>query len=333
MKPSDFPMRYIFSVIAVFIFPGNVTIAIAGDIDPKPAIQQFKTEMANKHGFDRNYLDTVFSKVKLRDSIIKAISKPAESKPWHQYRKIFLTESRIQGGVKFWNQHQATIAKVAEKYGVPEQIMIAILGVETRYGGNTGAYPVMDAISTLAFLYPKRSAFFRSELEQFLLLAREEGVNPLNLTGSYAGAMGLPQFMPSSYRHYAVDFDHDNQRDIWKNTADTLASIANYFVKHGWQPGQSVAFKVNLDKANADSFLSTDLKPAIKAQQLKQAGIQLDSTIKPDELVKLLEYELEKGHEYWIGLHNFYVITRYNHSQLYAMAVYQLSQAIKKRKQ
>ncbi len=320
----------IISICYLFI---GISVCLADEIDPKSAIQKFKSEMVDKHGFDTQYLDNVFAKIELRDSIIKAITRPAEGKPWHQYRDIFLTESRINGGVEFWGKHEKTISKVAEKYGVPAEIMIAILGVETRYGGNTGSYPVMDAISTLAFLYPKRSAFFLSELEQFLLLAREEGVNPLSLKGSYAGAMGLPQFMPSSYRHYAVDFDDDNQRDIWKNSADTLASIANYFVKHGWEQGKPVAFKVVVNQVDPASFLTDDLKPELSAQQLIQAGIQLDSSINPDGLVKLLKYEHVDSDEYWVGLKNFYVITRYNHSQLYAMAVFQLSQEIKKRKQ
>ncbi len=317
----------------IFISVLNVmSVAVADKIDPQPAIQQFKTEMHKQHSFDMQYLDNLFAKIELKDSIIKAISKPAEGKPWHQYRNIFLTESRINGGVEFWNKHEKTISDVAEKYGVPAEIMIAILGVETRYGGNTGSYRVMDAISTLAFLYPKRSPFFRSELEHFLLLAREEGVDPLSLTGSYAGAMGLPQFMPSSYRHYAKDFDDDNQRDIWNNPADTLASIANYFVEHGWQKDKAVLFKIAVDTNTARPFLNDELKPLIPAEQLRKAGIQLDSTINQEEVLKLLQYELEDGHEFWVGLKNFYVITRYNHSQLYAMAVYQLSQEIYHRK-
>ncbi|MEE9412783.1 MAG: lytic murein transglycosylase B [Methylococcales bacterium] len=309
-----------------------IQVVIANEIDPQPAIQQFKTEMFHKHSFDKQYLDNLFAKVKLRDSIIKAISKPAEGKPWHQYRNIFLTSSRIEGGVEFWNKHETTLNKVAEKYGVPAEIMIAILGVETRYGGNTGSYPVLDALSTLAFLYPKRSPFFRKELEHFLLLAREEGVDPLSLNGSYAGAMGLPQFMPSSYRSYAVDFDDDNQRDIWNNPADTLASIANYFIKHGWQQDKPVAFKVTMNKEIATPFLNDDLKPLAQAEQLRKAGIQLDNTINQNDAVKLLKYDLENSDEYWVGLKNFYVITRYNHSALYAMAVYQLSQEIRNKK-
>ncbi|MEE9345036.1 MAG: lytic murein transglycosylase B [Methylococcales bacterium] len=321
--------------LTVIIFISLLNIiqtVIADEIDPKPAMQQFKTEMHNQHGFDKQYLENLFAKIELRDSIIKAISRPAEGKPWHQYRNIFLTNSRIKGGVEFWNKHETTIRKVAEKYGVPAEIMIAILGVETRYGGNTGSYPVMDAISTLAFLYPKRSPFFRKELEHFLLLTREEGVDPFSLKGSYAGAMGLPQFMPSSYRSYAVDFDGDNRRDIWTNPADTLASIANYFIKHGWQQNKPVAFKVTVNKNTATPFLNNDLKPLTQAELLRKAGIQLDSTIKQDDAVKLLKYELEESDEYWVGLNNFYVITRYNHSALYALAVYQLSQEIRNQK-
>jgi membrane-bound lytic murein transglycosylase B len=326
-------MKQLSVIIIIACLLSNISAVIADTIDPKPAIALFKAEMIKTHGFDQQYLDTLFAKIKLRDSIIKAISKPAEGKPWHQYRDIFLTESRINGGVEFWIKHEKTIADVAKKYGVPAEIMIAILGVETRYGGNTGSYPVMDALSTLAFLYPKRSRFFRSELEHFLLLVREEGVDPLSLTGSYAGAMGLPQFMPSSYRHYAVDFDDDKRRDIWKNPADTLASIANYFVKHGWQRNRPVAFKVTVDANSVTPFLNDDLKPSTQSQQLAAAGISLDDSIGPDEPIKLLQYQLKNGTEYWLGLKNFYVITRYNHSQLYALAVYQLSQEVLKRKQ
>ncbi|MCH9696955.1 MAG: lytic murein transglycosylase B [Gammaproteobacteria bacterium] len=318
-------------IYLVLLF-GIPPLVVAKSSDTESAIEQFKNKMVAKHSFDKHYLDHVFSKLELRDSIIKAITRPAESKPWHEYRKIFLTRSRIKGGVEFWNKHEQAISDVASHYGVPAEIMVAILGVETRYGGNTGSYPVLDALSTLAFLYPKRSRFFRSELEQFLLLAREEGVEHKDLTGSYAGAMGLPQFMPSSFRNFAVDFDDDKRRDIWTNPTDTLASIANYFIKHGWLSGQPVALRLNTDSAKLQAFLTDGLKPTLKAGQLTEAGISLAPQIKSEDLVKLLEYDTEQGKEYWVGLENFYTITRYNHSQLYAMAVFQLSQEILNRK-
>jgi len=297
-------------------------------VEESELLNGFVDKMAGRHHFDEAQLKDLFKAVEIKQNILKAISRPAESMPWHKYRKIFMTESRINAGVKFWQENKAVLATVEQQYGVPAEIITAIIGVETRYGGNTGSYRVIDALSTLAFAYPKRSKFFLSELENFLMLTREENMNPLNPLGSYAGAMGVPQFMPSSYRNYAVDFDQDKKRDIWGNNADVIASVANYFAEHQWQRGGAIAFPVSYENDRYKQALSDGLKPDISVEKLQQMDIGTPEQLRKKDKVKLLRFEQISGDDLWVGLHNFYVITRYNHSPLYAMAVYQLSQAI-----
>jgi membrane-bound lytic murein transglycosylase B len=214
---------------------------------------------------------------------------------------------------------------------VPAEIIIAIIGVETRYGQHAGRYRVIDSLSTLAFDYPPRSKFFRSELKQYLLMTRDENVDPLSLYGSYAGAMGQPQFISSSYRRYAIDFDGDGKRDIWQNSADAIGSVANYLSIHGWQRGQPVTAQLT-DKPGDASLLNRSLEPYVKVAELTKEGLKLPLALPDNEDVTLMSLEGAKGDEYWLGMNNFYVITRYNHSALYAMAVYQLSQAIRKKR-
>jgi membrane-bound lytic murein transglycosylase B len=254
--------------------------------------------------------------------------------PWYRYRKIFLTDARIAQGVTFWRENAQALAAAEQKYGVPAEIIVAIIGVETSYGTHTGKHRVIDALSTLAFAYPPRSAFFLSELENYLLLCRDEHFNPLELTGSYAGAMGMPQFMPSSFRAYAVDFDHNGQRDIWHNTGDTLASVANYFAQHHWQTGDMVAIRMTAQGKKYQSALNmSDLKPNLRHSDLELLNLTTSRSYPFDAKVKLLSFEQpQHGEELWAALDNFYVITRYNHSPLYALAVYQLSQAILNKK-
>jgi len=281
--------------------------------DQLPDVEQFIDEMVVKHGFDRAELENVFDQVEVKDAILKAISRPAEkSKPWYEYRNIFITDSRINGGYEFWQQHKEALEAAEKQYDVPAEIIIAILGVETRYGQHMGGYRVIDALSTLAFRYPPRSPFFRSELEKFLVLTHEEKISELEPVGSYAGAMGLGQFMPSSYLAYAVDFDGDGHRDIWTNPTDAIGSIANYLKLHGWVPGH-------------------DLKPAFTRQQLEQAGFSLSQVPTGDDVLSVVGLTQQDGEEYWLGRQNFYAITRYNHSRMYAMAVYQLAQAIREK--
>jgi len=312
-----------------FIISSNASAAI----EETELFNGFISKMVSQHQFDEAELKQLFKSVDIKQNIIKTMQRPAEGMPWHKYRKIFMVDKRIKGGVKFWQQNEATLSAVEEKYGVPAEIITAIIGVETYYGGNTGNHRIIDALSTLAFAYPKRSKFFIGELEHFLLLCREEKMNPLEPLGSYAGAMGIPQFMPGSYRAYAADFENDAKRDIWNNPADAIASVANYFVKHHWRNGESIAFKLKTEGEAYKQALSRGLKPVMPWSELQALAVTAEQEIAADEKIKLLAFQQQKAEDLWAGLHNFYVITRYNHSPLYGMAVYQLSQEIYNLKQ
>ncbi|OAI08429.1 lytic murein transglycosylase B [Methylomonas methanica] len=304
----------------------------SAEVAETDSFKQFIHNLVKQQHFNEAELRNLFKAVQIQQPILDAMSKPAEGKPWFQYREIFMTEARIAGGVQFWKDNEAALKAVESQYGVPAEIIIAIIGVETKYGAHTGKYRVIDALATLGFAYPPRSEFFLKELEQFLVLAREEHMDPLQPMGSYAGAMGLPQFMPSSFRGYAKDFDLDGKRNIWTNSADAIASVANYFVRNQWQPGGAVAYPVT---ARGDAYrqaLGKGVKPDTNVGELRRLGVDVPTQLAASETVKLLAYQQQVGEDLWVGLHNFYVITRYNHSPLYAMAVYQLSQAIAARK-
>jgi membrane-bound lytic murein transglycosylase B len=297
--------------------------------DLQAEVDAFVDEMAREHGFDRTELSALMERAEFEQSIIDAMMRPAEAKPWYQYRPIFVTESRIRDGVKFWQANEGILERVSAEYGVPPEILVAIIGVETRYGGYTGRHRVLDSLHTLAFGYPRRATFFRGELEAFLLLAREEGIDPVEAKGSYAGAMGKPQFISSSYRAYAVDYDDDGRRDLWDSNADVIASVANYFTRHGWRRGSPVTVRVRGVDSSHRSLVEAGMKPSLRVEELREAGLEFDPEIDAEALASLIELDTGPGKEYWLGLHNFYVITRYNHSNLYSMAVYQLSQAIR----
>jgi len=295
-----------------------------------PQSREFIQEMSDKHDFSAGKLEALFSQVEHKQNIIDAISRPAESKPWYQYRPIFVTASRIRQGVEFWHQNEALLEKAEKEYGVPPHIIVAIIGVETRYGRHSGNYRVIDSLSTLAFDYPPRASFFRKQLETFLIMAREEKRDPLDFLGSYAGAMGMPQFIPSSFRAYAVDFDKDGHRDLWDNTSDVIGSVANYFARHKWQRGEPIATRATLQGAPPQALLDKGYKPSIELGKLKAMGIEPVTNYNDKEEVALISLESSPSHQqYWVTLNNFYVITRYNHSPLYAMAVYQLGEAIR----
>ncbi len=297
-----------------------------------PGLTNFIDEMEQEYGFDPGKLTQLFSDVEVKDAILKAISRPAEkSKPWYEYRNIFIQEKRIKGGVKFWQQYQQALQQAEQQYGVPAEIIIAILGVETRYGGNMGRYRVVDALSTLAFRYPPRSKFFRSELKHFLLLTREEKIPLLKPIGSYAGAMGLGQFMPSSYREYAVDFDGDGKRDIWTNPVDAIGSIANYIKRHGWIAGETIAHQTSLSASVPKALLDKGYKPSLSREELVAAGVSLEGVPGGSDKLALISLTQKDGEEYWIVRQNFYSITRYNHSRMYAMTVKQLAELIRDR--
>ena len=287
-------------------------------------VNKFINEMVKKHKFKKRYLESLFANAKVYDSILEAIARPAEGKPWYEYRPIFVTKARTQGGINFWKKNAAALARAEKKYGVPQEIIVAIIGVETRYGKHAGRYPVFDALATLAFGYPPRAKFFRSELEQFLLMIHEEQMDSKDLLGSYAGAMGMPQFISSSFRRYAVDFDGDGKRDLWNSIDDVIGSVANYFSEHGWIKGASVTFPVTV--TDTSIVKGNKLKPYITVDELEKKGVKIKSDVDGKEMVTLLKFEGKAGDEYWIGLKNFYVITRYNHNEMYAMAVFQLSE-------
>lgn len=293
-----------------------------------PAAAQFIEEMATRHNLPREEVTALLARAQRQQSILDAISRPAEAKPWRDYRPIFLTRARIDGGVQFWNANAQILADAERQFGVDARVIVAIVGVETRYGANTGKYRVLDALCTLGFDYPKRAEFFRKELEQFLLLTREEHVDALDALGSYAGAMGQGQFIPSSYRRYAVDFDGDGKRDLWHSERDVLGSVANYFKEHGWQQGAPVVARAHVAGTAYKALLEKGLQPHMRAGDLARYGVRSDTPIAPDTQVALVELEGADGPEQWIAFNNFYVITRYNRSPLYAMAVHQLSDEI-----
>ncbi len=295
-----------------------------------PDTQVFIGEMVARHGFNRTELVKLFSQAQRRDDILVLMSKPAEKRlRWFEYRKIFLTQDRIEGGAAFWKKHVKILDRAAASFGVDPQIIVAIIGVETRYGKITGRHRVLDALSTLAFDYPPRSKFFRKELEQYLLLWREEDIDLVGTRGSYAGAMGYGQFIPSSYRAYSVDFDLDGKRDLWNSPDDIIGSVANYFRVHGWEPGGPVAIPASVSGEKHQAILDLGYKPGTMLGIMRREGIIPVKSL-PDSLIgALLSFEQQDGPEYWIGFNNFYVITRYNHSPLYAMAVYQLSEKIR----
>ena len=296
-----------------------------------PELDEFIDEMVEEHAFDRAELETLFAQVEVKDSILKAISRPAEkSKPWYEYREIFLDQARINAGVAYWKKHADTLKRAEKELGVPAEIILAILGVETRFGGNMGSFRVVDALSTLAFRYPPRSPFFRSELKNFLILTREEEMSQLETVGSYAGAMGLGQFMPSSFREYAVDFDNDGHRDIWNNPTDAIGSIANYLRRHGWQPGESIVHATEYEGNDLPlDLIDRGLKPTVTREELRKSGLSTDKLPEGEDAITVFSLTQPDGEELWLGRQNFYAITRYNHSRMYAMAVIQLSEAIR----
>lgn len=299
-----------------------------------PKAKKFIARLSEKPEFERQQLEKLLSRAHKKQSIIDAMSRPAEkSKPWYDYRKIFLGKKRISKGVQFWLQHEETLNRASEEYGVPAEVIVAIIGVETHYGRITGNYRVIDALSTLAFDYPKRSKFFTKELEHFLHLSQEQQQDPLGLKGSYAGAMGYGQFMPSSYRSYAVDFDGDEIADIWNNPTDAIGSVANYFKRHGWKSGGEVVLEAVVAEGAPTDLSNQSLKPKYTLGSLAKAGFSNTSVFSPETPASLVKLELKSGDKYWLGLQNYYVITRYNHSRMYAMAVHQLSQKILKQYQ
>ncbi len=300
-----------------------------GDYRYRADVENFISKVAASSDYDEAELIELFSQVKHQRELFELMDKPAEKLEWHQYRKIFLTEKRINAGIKFWKENRTLISQIEKKYKVPAEIIIAIVGVETFYGIYKGKSPVFDTLVTFAFDYPKRARFFTRELEQFLILSKENQLDTRAIMGSYAGAMGMPQFIASSYRSFAVDGDGDGKANLFESLPDILASVANYFKKHGWAEGQPIAYPISLQKKKPKADIEPAMKPDHSWKDLSAAGFTSKTPLDDQLEVALLKFEQKDHAEYWAGLQNFYVITRYNHSPLYAMAVYQLSQKLK----
>lgn len=303
--------------------------AFAIDVERKD-VSEFIDSMVANHDYDRATLVAALADAQSQQNILDAISRPAErTKTWQEYRAIFLTEQRISAGVDFWRENEASLKRISNETGVPCDILVGIIGVETYFGRITGKYRVIDALTTLAFDYPPRSSFFRRELEQFLLLVREEDMNVTDATGSYAGAMGRPQFMPSSYRAYAVDSSTDGKRDIWADWEDVIGSVANYFVAHGWKSNDQVVAEAKLSKPWKGKPPKNLLSPEETVQSLSSKGVMFATELPDDHKTQLIRLDGAQGDEYWVGFHNFFVITRYNRSVMYALAAHQLGREIR----
>ena len=304
------------------------TAAAAASFDERPEVKSFIGELVERHGFDAAKLGRVFARAQRLDAPLQLIL-PAERPSWQDYRAQFLNESRIARGAAFWKVNRKVLARAERKYGVPASIIVAILGVETNYGRNMGRYRVVDALATLAFDYPPRASFFRGELEQYLLLARESRVDVFALQGSYAGAIGIPQFMPGSVRRYAVDFDGDGAIDLRRSSADAIGSVANFLREHGWKGWEPVLLRAKL-APDAALFTDGSLRPRHRLGDLVAAGVALDPAPSSEDALGAV-VTLEG--DYRVGMQNFYVITRYNRSAFYAAAVADLADALAARVQ
>jgi len=295
-------------------------------------VRAFSAEMQKKHGFAAAWVDAVLADAVSQPKIIERMSKPAETVlTWHRYRGMMLTEERIAAGSRFWTEHRDRLAEVERDTGVPAHVIVGIIGVETYYGRITGKDRVLDALATLAFDYPPRSTYFRRELEEFLLLAREEQFDTAKVLGSYAGAMGRAQFMPSSYRALAKDGDGDDKRDLWGSWDDVFASIAHYLAKNGWRRGEPVAAPAALWFPRADGLVAGTLRPNSTVKALRDNGLRFETTQDSKDPALFIRVDGEHGPEMRAGFHNFGVITRYNTSILYALAVEDLGRRIEAR--
>lgn len=295
----------------------------------KPEVKIFIKEMVKKHKFREAELNSLFNTIKERPTVMKKVRAPLEQRPWHTYQMLFVTEWRIRKGVEFWNTYQDVLTKAEKKYGVPANIIVATIGIETKYGQHTGEYPVIDALANIGFSSSPRAAFFRSELEEFLLLTKEQHLDPRKVYGSYAGAIGQPQFMPSSYRRYAVSYEGSKKIDLSHNINDIIMSIANYYKQKGWQTSEPVALPASLvnNKFHFYQGKKNDVQ-IISKSMLSGYHIADKKSIIKNKSYKIIELQNYWGNEYWYGFHNFDVIKRYNSSDLYAMAVFQLSHYI-----
>lgn len=311
-------MRLLFTLMLLLAVPCAQAVEL-------PGIPQFIDEMVSKHQFKRDELVRVFQRAQYRQAVIDAISAPATIKPWTEYRASFVNGQRISGGLQFWLRYADALQRAEKEYGVPQEIIVALIGVETSYGRNSGKFSALDALTTLAFDYPRRADFFRGELEQYLLLTREQGLDLFKVQGSYAGALGIPQFMPGSYRKYAVDFSGEGKIDLLHDPVDAIGSVANYLKQYGWLNGAPVAVRASACGGDCAGRLGE----AHSVAEWMAAGVKPDREIAADMKARLMDFTVADGKEFWLAFGNFDVITRYNNSDFYAMTVFQLAEALR----
>ncbi len=296
----------------------------------KPDVRKFIGHMVRTHGFDPRALRDLFGSAHLNPDVLRAISAPTTSRPWYQFKALCVDDAQIADGLRFWNENAAVLERAQRDFGVPEAIVVALLGIESRYGRYAGGYRVIDSLYTLSFEWPKRADYFRGELEQFLVLSREQGWDPALVEGSFAGALGWPQFMPSSYRRFAVDYSGDGKIDLWSDTADIVGSVASYLREFGWKEGQPVAAPARVDMGDPKPLLlDLGLKPQLSVARWQERGVQSAPGVTGALPASLFSLVLMDGPEYWFGFENFYALLRYNRSRNYAMAVYQLGEEIR----
>lgn len=317
-------------LIGIFlsILPIN---ALASSFAERADVKEFIEDMALKHNYNKNSLYNIFNKYDSSQEVLSKLSKPYESLTWPKYKKLFITKQRINDGVKFWKEHAKAIAQAQKEFQVPAEIIVAIIGTETSYGKATGNYPVLQSLATIAFDYPKRSSFFKKELEEYLLLVKEQNLDPITMKGSYTGAIGIPQFMPSSYRKYAINLNNkDGKIDIANNTNSAIASVANYFKMHGWEPNGKIVHKAKVSGNSYKNIISATVeKPKYTINKLRKNNIHYSANLQPQLKLSLIELDLGNKKDYFLVENNFYVITLYNKSYNYAMVVYELSKALK----
>jgi membrane-bound lytic murein transglycosylase B len=324
-------VRAIAACAALLLAAAHGPVSAAASYAKRDDVGQFIATMVQKHGFSKKKLESMFGRVQAQPAVLKSMTlAPESSRAWQSYRAIFVNPTRIEAGVRFWNRQAQALERASAEFGVPEEVVLGIIGVETTYGRNMGSYRVIDALTTLAFDSPNRAEFFRSQLESFLLYTRETNTDVFRMKGSYAGAIGIPQFMPGSYRRFAIDYDGDGRRDLADSPADAIGSVANYLREHGWQRGQEIAVPATVESASARLLVDSGFKPLYRAADLASFGVKPAHGLDDDMLCSLIELESpSQPSEYWVGLHNFWVLTRYNRASFYGIAVLELGRAVK----
>lgn len=315
---------------ALVVMPATPWPARAASVaSPPPEVGAFAAEVAERNGLSAGEVRALLGQARVQTAILRAMMQPATARAWREYRPVYLNAKRIAGGIAFWDAHRETVESASGEFGVPAELIVAIIGVETFYGRVIGTHRVLDALYTLAFAYPPRAELFRSELEQFILLSGELKVNPLRLRGSFAGAMGIPQFLPSSYRKFAVDFDRDGRVDLWRPT-DAIGSVGNYFRAFGWRTGAPVIAAADVAGSEYRSLVERGIKPELAVRRLRELGVTPRAELDGEAPAAVIETEGVDGLEHWVALENFYVITRYNRSVNYALAVHELAQELRR---